>query len=61
MYNEDIPTRAQLPTSRQLIRSTIIAITSAVAILVAVILPAEYAIDPSGLGGNGRDQRTTRP
>jgi len=51
MYNEDIPTRAELPTSRQLIRSTIIAIASAMAILVTVILPAEYAIDPTGIGG----------
>lgn len=51
MYNEDIPTRAELPTSRQLIRSTFIAIASAIAILTTVILPAEYAIDPTGIGG----------
>lgn len=51
MYNEDIPTRAELPTTRQLIRSSIIAFVSAIAILVTVILPAEYAIDPTGIGG----------
>lgn len=51
MYNEDIPTRAELPTTRQLIRSSIIAIVSAIAILATVILPAEYAIDPTGIGG----------
>tara|TARA_R110001599_G_scaffold71777_2_gene199887 strand:+ start:35959 stop:36624 length:666 start_codon:yes stop_codon:yes gene_type:complete len=51
MYNEDIPTRAELPTSRQLIRSSIIAFVSAIAILATVILPAEYAIDPTGIGG----------
>lgn len=50
MYNTDIPTRAELPTSRQLIRSTIIAILSATVILVVIVLPAEYAIDPTGIG-----------
>ena len=51
MYNEDIPTRAELPTTRQLIRSSIIAFVSAIAILATVILPAEYAIDPTGIDG----------
>lgn len=50
MYNSDIPTRAELPTTRQLLRSTVIAIVSAAAILVAVVLPAEYNIDPTGIG-----------
>ena len=50
MYNNDIPTRAELPTTRQLLRSTIIAIISAIAILVTVVLPAEYNIDPTGIG-----------
>ena len=50
MYNTDLPTRAELPTSKQLLRSTFIAIASAVAILVAVVLPAEYNIDPTGIG-----------
>ena len=50
MYNSDIPTRAQLPTSGQLLRSTIIAILAAVAILITIVLPAEYAIDPTGIG-----------
>ncbi|MFO6423195.1 transmembrane anchor protein [Motilimonas sp. KMU-193] len=50
MYNTDMPTRAELPTTKQLIRSTIIAIAAALAILVSVILPAEYAIDPIGVG-----------
>lgn len=50
MYNSDIPTRAELPSTRQLLRSTIIAIASAAAILVAVVLPAEYNIDPTGIG-----------
>lgn len=50
MYNSDIPTRAELPTTRQLLRSTVIAIISAAAILVTVVLPAEYNIDPTGIG-----------
>lgn len=50
MYNTDIPTRAELPTSAQLLRSTLIAILAAAAILVTIVLPAEYAIDPTGIG-----------
>ena len=50
MYNTVIPTRAELPSTKQLLRSTVIAIVSAVAILVAVVLPAEYNIDPTGIG-----------
>jgi hypothetical protein len=50
MYNSDTPTRAELPTSAQLFKSTIIAIVSAIAILVAVVLPSEYGIDPTGAG-----------
>ncbi|MFG1314603.1 transmembrane anchor protein [Xanthobacter autotrophicus] len=50
MYNTDIPTRAELPTSAQLLRSTVIAIVAAAAILVSIVLPAEYAIDPTGIG-----------
>ncbi|MGF1706746.1 transmembrane anchor protein [Enterovibrio baiacu] len=50
MYNSDMPTRAELPSTKQLVRSTLIALVSAIVILVAVILPAEYAIDPTGVG-----------
>lgn len=50
MYNSDIPTRAELPTTRQLIKSTIIAIIAAIVILVTIVLPSEYAIDPTGVG-----------
>ena len=50
MYNSDMPTRAELPTSAQLIKSTIIAIITAAIILVTIVLPAEYAIDPTGIG-----------
>ena len=50
MYNTDMPTRAELPTSGQLIRSTLIAAGVAAALLVTVVLPAEYGIDPTGVG-----------
>lgn len=51
MYNTDMPTRAELPSSARLLRSTLIAVTTAVALLVTVVLPAEYAVDPTGIGG----------
>ena len=50
MYNTDLPTRAELPSSKQLLRSTAIAALAAAAILVTVVLPAEYGIDPTGIG-----------
>ena len=50
MYNSDTPSRAELPTSRQLLRSTVLAAASALVLLVAVVLPAEYGIDPTGVG-----------
>ena len=50
MYNAQLPSRAELPSSVQLLRSTIIAIISAAVILVTIVLPSEYAIDPTGIG-----------
>ena len=50
MYNSDTPLRAELPSSKQLLRSTILAAISALVLLVAVVLPAEYGIDPTGAG-----------
>ena len=50
MYNSDSPTRAELPSSKQLLRSTILAAVAAVVLLVAVVLPAEYGVDPTGIG-----------
>lgn len=50
MYNTDTPMRAELPTSQQLARSTLIAAISAAIILVVVVMPAEYGIDPTGIG-----------
>ncbi|TCD12383.1 hypothetical protein [Oricola cellulosilytica] len=50
MYNTDLPTRAELPSSARLKRSTIIAAIVAAALLVTVVLPAEYGIDPTRIG-----------
>lgn len=50
MYNTDIPSRAELPSTRQLVRSTIIAAVSAVVLLYTVVLPSEYGVDPTGIG-----------
>lgn len=50
MLNNNIPTHAEPPDSRQLIRSTIIAVAVAATLLVTVVLPAEYAIDRTGIG-----------
>lgn len=50
MYNADLPTRAELPAMAQLLRSTLVAVVTAGALLVAFVLPAEYGIDPTGVG-----------
>ncbi|NRF30689.1 transmembrane anchor protein [Vibrio coralliilyticus] len=50
MYNSEIPSRADLPSNKQLVRSTLITLVAAVAVLITVVLPAEYAIDPTGAG-----------
>ncbi len=39
-----------LPSARTLIRSTLIAAVVATILLVTIVLPAEYAIDPTGIG-----------
>jgi len=50
MYNSQSPDRAELPTPKQLFRSTFIAIVSAIVMLVTIVLPAEYGVDPTGIG-----------
>ncbi|WP_339800469.1 hypothetical protein [uncultured Marinobacter sp.] len=50
MYNSDMPTRQELPSTAKLIRSTIIAAIVALLLLVTVVMPAEYALDPTGAG-----------
>lgn len=40
----------ELPSSRSLFRSTLIAAAVAIVLLVAVVMPAEYGVDPMGVG-----------
>lgn len=51
MFNSQRPQLEDLPTSRQLLRATALALVAASAILVTIVLPSEYAIDPTGIGG----------
>ena len=50
MYNHEMPSPAEQPSTRQLIRSTLIAAVSALVLLLTVVLPSEYGVDPSGIG-----------
>lgn len=50
MHNANIPDYTELPSNKRLLRSTIIAIISAAIILVTIVLPAEYGLDPTGIG-----------
>ena len=50
MLNSTKPTLEELPTTSQLVKSTIIAFVAAVAVLVIIVMPAEYGIDPTGIG-----------
>ena len=50
MYNANKPVADELPSSGRLLRSTAIAIVGAAVILLTVVLPSEYGIDPTGAG-----------
>ena len=50
MYNSDTPLQAELPSSKQLMKSTVLAVIAAIVLLFTVVLPAEYGIDPTGVG-----------
>lgn len=49
MYNKR-PDLDELPSTAQLLRSTVIALITAGVLLVTVVMPAEYAVDPTGVG-----------
>lgn len=51
MKNINIPTDQDVPSTRRLIRSTFIAVIAAGVLLVTIVMPAEYGIDPTGFGG----------
>lgn len=50
MKNINIPTDQDVPSTKQLVKSTIIAAIAAGVLLVTIIMPAEYGIDPTGFG-----------
>lgn len=50
MYNSNVPTNDELPSTAKLIKSTILAAIAAGALLVTVVMPSEYGIDPTGVG-----------
>ena len=50
MYNRNKPSTDELPSSAQLIKSSLIAMGLAGVLLVTWVLPAEYGIDPTGAG-----------
>lgn len=50
MFNTQLPDLASLPGARQLLRSTLLAAVVAALLLVTVVMPAEYGVDPTGAG-----------
>lgn len=50
MFNSQAPKPDDLPTSAQLVKSTVLSAVAAAAILVTIVLPSEYGIDPTGIG-----------
>ncbi len=50
MYNADKPDASELPSTGRLLKSTGIAVVVASALLVTVVLPAEYGVDPIRIG-----------
>ena len=50
MYNSNTPSSEDLPSTGKLIKSTILAALGAGVLLVTVVMPSEYGIDPTGAG-----------
>ncbi|WP_396956695.1 transmembrane anchor protein [Nitrosomonas sp.] len=50
MYNANISSTYEIPSTGRLIRSTVIALLTAIFLLITVVMPAEYGIDPTGFG-----------
>ncbi len=50
MSNNNKPSNSDQPSAVKLIKSTVVAMTLAAIILVTAVLPAEYGIDPTGVG-----------
>lgn len=49
MYNSEFSSQPQ-PSAAQLVRSTLAALVVATVLLICVVLPSEYAVDPTGAG-----------
>jgi len=50
MSDNRLPSENELSSPAQLLRSTLAAVVAAAGLLVTVVLPAESAIDPTGIG-----------
>ena len=50
MYNANKPDASKLPSTGRLLKSTAIAAVVAGALVVTVVLPAEYGVDPTRIG-----------
>jgi hypothetical protein len=50
MHNSKSLDQAELPSTKRLLKSTLLAAVGAGAILVTIVMPAEYGIDPTGIG-----------
>lgn len=50
MFNAERPDPSELPSTGRLLKSTGIAAVVASALLVTTVLPAEYGVDPTGVG-----------
>lgn len=50
MYNSNTPNNNELPSTAKLIKSTVVALVVALILLVTVVMPSEYGVDPTGAG-----------
>jgi len=50
MHINNEPSTATLPSSLQLLKSTVYAAIAALILLLTIVMPAEYGIDPTGIG-----------
>ena len=50
MYNANKPRASELPSTGKLLKSTGIAVVVAAGLLVTVVMPAEYGVDPTRIG-----------
>jgi hypothetical protein len=50
MHNRNVPSDTELPSTEKLVKSTVAAAIVAVILLLIAVLPAEYGVDPTGIG-----------